>query len=112
MIKIESVEGICTITRDGEECVLFPNMQITPEEVETIVAGGDVVYCIDESQVVVVPKGEKATISTVEVTTEPAPVVVETTNTEETKEETKEETAPVSVVPPSVETPAPVAAKK
>lgn len=106
MIKIESVEGICTITRDGHDCVLFVGMQITPEEVETMVAGGDVVYSIDESQIVVVAKGEKATVSEVVKTEVEAAPTTETAPTEETKEEQ----APEEVVPPSVEVTAQVAA--
>lgn len=105
MIKIESVEGICTVIREGEECVLFPGMQISPEEVETITAGGDLVYCIDETQVVVVPKGEKATITTV--------AVEAVEETEASKEEANTEAAPqAEVVTKAVETPAPVTAKK
>ena len=110
MIKIESVEGVCTVDRDGHKCVLFVGMIITPEEVTTINANGDVVYTIDETTVVVVPKGTKATISVVEegpveapaeAPVEPAPV------------EAPVEAAPVAeVVPAPVETPVEATAKK
>jgi hypothetical protein len=104
MIKIESVEGICTITREGEECVLFVGMQITPEEVGTIVAGGDLVYSIDESQVVVVAKGTKATVSAVMASVPAEEVATEVV--------AKTEAASAAVVPSTVETIAEIAKKK
>lgn len=108
MIKIESVNGVCTITREGVDCVLFPGMIIAPEEVKTMVAGGDVVYTIDESIVVVVPKGTKATVHEVpteqpaaEEVAEPVVVGVQT------------EAAPAAeVVTETVETPVTTTAKK
>lgn len=108
MIKIESADSSSTITRDGEECVLFPGMHITPEEVETIVAKGDVVYTIDETIVVVVPKGEQATISVV-----PTPEVVETPEeVVQEVQEPQEAAVQTEVVTETVETPAPVTTKK
>jgi hypothetical protein len=109
MIKIESADGVCTITREGIDCVIFPGMIITPDEVETIVADGDVVYSIDEAIVVVVPKGTKATVT--EVPKAEAPV-------EEAPVETPAEEAPTEaatqteVVTETVETPAETAKKK
>ena len=108
MIKIESADGVCTIKRDGIDCVIFPGMVITPEEVETINADGDVVYTIDEAIVVVVPKGTKATVSEVPVEITPVEIPAEVQ-----VEETPAEAAPVvEVVPAVVETPAPVTTKK
>ena len=106
MIKIESVDGICTITREGEKCMLFVGMVITPDEVQTIDAKGDIVYTIDESQVVVVPKGTKATISAAE-----TPAVVEAPV--EAPVETPSEAVPAAeVVPTPMETTSEDSAKK
>lgn len=110
MIKIESSDNASTIVREGEECILFPGMIITQQEVETIKANGDVVYTIDEAIVVVVPKGTQATVSVV-----PTPEVAET---EEVVQEVQEPEVPTEtaeqaeVVTETVETPAPVTAKK
>lgn len=107
MIKIESADNSSTIVRDGEECVLFPGMIITTEEVETITANGDVVYTIDETIVVVVPKGEKATVSVV-----PTPEVTEEV-VQEVPPQVEETAAPeAEVVTETVETPAETTKKK
>lgn len=110
MIKIEYVEGVGTITREGEECGLFVGMQISEEEVLTITASGDVTYCIDEQLVVVVPKGEKATIN--KVTPVEATEEVTETETEEKVEEPTETVETTEVVTETVETAAKATAKK
>ena len=56
MIKIESIQGSGTITREGEECVLFVGMYITQDEVSTITTTGEIVYSVDELELVVVTK--------------------------------------------------------
>lgn len=103
MIKIESADGISTITRDGETCVIFPGMVISQDEVSTIVADGDVVYTIDEAIVVVVPKGTKATVTEVPKAEAEAEVVTETPPEAATETE---------VVTETVEAPAKATAKK
>lgn len=50
MIKIESVNGKCTIVREGEECVVFVGMCVFDGELETL-KGGQVTYTVDEGEV-------------------------------------------------------------
>lgn len=50
MIKIESVNGKCSIMRNGEECVLFVGMCVYDGELETL-KGGEVTYTVDEGEV-------------------------------------------------------------
>ena len=50
MIKIESVDGACTIVREGAECVLFVGMIVYAGELDTL-KGGSVTYTVDEGEV-------------------------------------------------------------
>lgn len=123
MIKIEYVEGTGTVTlATGEESAIFPGMQVSAEELVTLEATGDVVYCIDETRIVVVPKGTKPIVISVTDSTAGTEVDVAGTDAEvppdaelqASIDKANEEAAAraAAVVPPSVETPAPVAAKK
>jgi hypothetical protein len=60
MIKIESVSGTGTIVRGEETLQLFAGMIIYPEELDSIVAGDELVYSIDEVELVTVTAAKAA----------------------------------------------------
>ena len=73
MIKIEALTGTATITRGDEECALFVGMIVDAQELDTLKTTGDVVYCIDEGEIITIAGTAKPAAPIAAKTVETAP---------------------------------------
>lgn len=95
MVKIEKISAgaVVTVIRNGARITLFEKQLISYEEADTIeVTGGEVVYSVNESEVIT--KSSDSAPAVPQTTTEP-----ELPAAEETTQAVAEEAAPVIIKP-------------